>query len=78
MISGEAAPPISRLFISTARAIAIATRRTPIASVPRPSKSGLPVMIARATPAVAKNSPMSAPESSSSRTGSSGLREVRM
>ena len=39
---------------------------------------GLPVSIVRPTPASAKTRPTSAPVSSSSTTGSSGLREVRM
>ena len=43
-----------------------------------PSQTGLPVITVRPTPASAKTRPISAPVSSSSTTGSSGLREVRM
>src|SRR5215204_1818790 len=76
--SGDAASPISRLRISIARTTAMHNSSPPIASVPSPSKTGLPVTNARTMPSNANSRPSSAPESSSSRTGSSGLRDSRM
>ena len=51
---------------------------TPMATVPTPSHTGSPVSIVSPTPASANTRPISAPESSSRTTGSSGLRELRM
>ena len=50
---------------------------TPMAMVPRASQSRSPVIAASATPTSAKARPTSAPRSSSSTTGSSGLFAVR-
>ena len=47
-------------------------------TVPMPSHTGSPVSTVSPTPASANTRPISAPVSSSSTTGSSGLREVRM
>ena len=69
---------MSRLCISTIRMTAIDAEQHTDARVPMPSQTGLPVSIVSPTPASANTRPISAPVSSSSTTGSSGLREVRM
>ena len=51
---------------------------TPMPTVPMPSHTGSPVSIVSPTPTSARTRPTSAPESSRSTTGSSGLRDVRM
>ncbi len=70
--------PISRLFISTTRITAMATSRIPIARVAAPSQAASPVTSVSVRPTRANSSPTSAPRSSSSTTGSSGLFERRM
>ena len=76
--SGVAPSPISRLFISTMRMTAMTASRIPIISVPIPSHTGSPVIVARPTPNSAKTRPSKAPASSSNTTGSSGVRDWRM
>ena len=49
-----------------------------MATVPMPSHTGSPVSIVNPTPVSANTRPINAPVSSSSTTGSSGLRDVRM
>ena len=51
---------------------------TPIAIVPSASNTGLPVSTVSPTPSRAKTSPIRAPKSSSSTTGSSGDFDWRM
>ncbi len=70
--SGPADSPTSRLLTSVARTIAMAASRKPIAAVPMPSQTPLPVISVRPTPPSANTSPSSAPVSSSRITGSSG------
>ena len=65
-------------FISLARTMAMTTSRAPMAIEPTASHRGLPVISAIVRPMSAKNSPSSAPESSSSTTGSSGAFVVWM
>ena len=69
---------MSRLFISTIRITAITPSSAPMATVPMPSHTGLPVITVSPTPSNANSRPISAPVSSSSTTGNSGLREFRM
>ena len=69
---------MSRLCISIIRMTAMTPSSTPIATVPMPSHTGSPVSIVSPTPASASTRPINAPVSSSSTTGSSGLRDVRM
>ena len=77
--TGAAAPsPMSRLFISTIKMTAMMPSRIPIAIVPSASKTLLPVSTLSPTPSRASTSPTSAPRSSSSTTGSSGLLDCRM
>ena len=51
---------------------------TPMPIVPTPSHTGFPVSIVSPTPVSARTRPTSAPESSNSTTGNSGLREALM
>ena len=76
--SGVADSPISSPFISTTRMRAMVTSSPPIARVAGPSQRGSSSTTARVTPVKAKTRPKSAPRSSSSTTGSSGLLERRM
>ena len=70
--------PMSRLFISVARTKAMTPSSRPIKVEPMPSQRPDPVMADRLTAIRAITRPTSAPESSSSRTGSSGAFERRM
>ncbi len=76
--SAVAPSPISRLCISTIRMTAITPSSAPIIIVPIPSQIASPVSMVKPTPSSAKTRPISAPVSSSSTTGSSGLRDRRM
>ncbi|OLT15763.1 hypothetical protein BJF78_16135 [Pseudonocardia sp. CNS-139] len=77
--TGGAAPsPMSRLFISMIRMIAITPSSTPMEIVPNASKTGSPVSTLSPTPSSARTRPTSAPRSSSSTTGSSGTFDWRM
>ena len=71
-ISGLAASPISRPFISMARKMAMQQSSRPMAREPSASQRPLPVIAAMVTPKRANMRPTSAPESSSRTTGSSG------
>ena len=74
----ETPSPISRLFISMIRMTAMTPSRMPMAMVPSASKTGLPVTTDSPTPSRARTSPIRAPKSSSSTTGSSGTLDWRM
>ena len=78
MVSGVADSPMSELFISVATTMATTISTTPMPSVPMASQTGSPVDADRLTPSTANTRPTSAARSSTSSTGSSGLRDSRM